>query len=99
MIVEYIRYKVPKDRADDFEADYQAASKQLDASRHCLSWEIARGAEEPGNYVVRIVWDSIEGHENGFRKSPEFRTFFGSVRPWFNQIEEMSHYRTVMTSS
>src|SRR5262245_20100808 len=33
-------------------------------------------------HVVRIEWDSGEGHLAGFRQSPEFRGFFEAVRPF-----------------
>jgi hypothetical protein len=39
---------------------------------HCQGWEISRGVEEPGHFVVRIEWDSLGGHEQGFRRSPAF---------------------------
>jgi hypothetical protein len=39
--------------------------------------------EEPDHYALRVEWESLEGHEQGFRGSPEFRTFF----------QEMHHYR------
>jgi len=92
VIVEYIRYSVPEERRADFERAYAKASKVLDGSEHCLRYEVSRGVEEPANYVVRIEWDSIEGHEQGFRKSPEFSAFFAAVRPFFEDIEEMRHY-------
>ncbi len=43
-------------------------------------------------YIVRIEWDSAEGHLGGFRTSPQFRSFFDAVRPFFDDIEEMHHY-------
>lgn len=92
MVIEYIRYGIQEDRRAEFERAYGEATKVLDASEHCLRYEISRGVEEPGNYVVRIEWDSVEGHEQGFRKSAGFRVFFGSVRPFFDDIMEMSHY-------
>lgn len=99
MIVEYIGYNVPGDRSAEFERAYGEAAAVLDASEHCLRYEVARGVEEPGNYVVRIEWDSLEGHERGFRTSPEFRTFFRLVRPFFDHIEEMRHYEATPVSS
>jgi quinol monooxygenase YgiN len=48
--------------------------------------------EEPTSFILRIEWDSVEGHMEGFRKSPEFRAFFASVRPFVGQLEEMRHY-------
>jgi hypothetical protein len=42
--------------------------------------------------VVRIEWDSVEGHEQGFRASPRFGEFFTAVRTFFADIDEMKHY-------
>ncbi len=99
MIVEYIRYSIPDDRRADFEGAYAAAASALDASEHCLSYEVSRGVEEPANYVVRIEWDSLEGHEQGFREGPGFRDFLASVRPFFGNIEEMRHYEATTVRS
>lgn len=92
MIIEYIRYSVPSSRAAEFEQAYKAASGVLDGDPHCLGYEVAQGVEEPGHYVVRIEWDSVEGHEEGFRRSARFAEFFADVRPFFHEIEEMKHY-------
>ncbi|HYQ04128.1 MAG TPA: antibiotic biosynthesis monooxygenase family protein [Polyangiaceae bacterium] len=92
MIVEYIRYSVPAARTDEFLAAYREASVELDASPHCLAYELSRCHEEPGSYVVRIEWESLAGHLQGFRTSPEFKRFFAKVQPFFEQIQEMRHY-------
>jgi heme-degrading monooxygenase HmoA len=92
VIIEYIRYSIPEEKRADFERAYGEAASVLDASEHCLSYEVSHGVEDPDRYVVRIEWDSLEGHEQGFRRSPEFRTFFASVRPFFENIQEMRHY-------
>ena|SRR2546421_8720490 len=99
MVVEYIRYRIPENRHEEFERGYQEAAASLDASSHCLSYELAHGVEEPERYILRIEWDSLEGHEQGFRQSPEFQAFFAAVRPFFDEIEEMRHYdRTAVAS-
>ena len=92
MVVEYIRYRVRAAREDEFEKSYRRAGRVLDEDEHCLRYEIAKGVEEPEHFVVRIEWDSIEGHERWFRSSPGFREFFGAVQPFVSQIEEMKHY-------
>ena len=98
MIVEYIRYRVPEDSGHDFEDAYRRAAASLDASPHCQSFEVAGCTEEPGVYIVRIEWDSAEGHLAGFRTSPEFRSFFSVVRPYVGNIEEMHHYDVKATN-
>lgn len=92
MIVEYIRYRVPEDSSLRFEHAYRRAGASLEASPHCQGYEVAGCTEEPGVYIVRIEWDSPEGHLSGFRSSPEFRTFFQAVRPFVGHIEEMHHF-------
>lgn len=94
MIVEYIRYKIAGDGGQAFEAAYAAAAPSLDASAHCLSYELSRCVEEPEQYILRIEWDSLEGHEQGFRGSPEFQPFLAAIRPFFGQIAEMRHYES-----
>lgn len=98
MVIEYIRYRIT-DRGEQFERAYAEAGKSLDASAHCLAYEVSRGVEEAESYIVRIDWDSLEGHEQGFRQSPEFRAFFASVQPFVSEIEEMRHYESLLTGA
>lgn len=92
MIVEYVRYRIPESRSDEFEAAYKKAAEHLRRSVYCQQYEISRCVEEPELYTVRIEWDSLESHMQGFRKSQEFGDFLVHVRPFFGQIEEMQHY-------
>lgn len=92
MIIEYIRYVIPAARHQDFLAAYAAAAPDLKASPHHLRHEVSQGFEEPDNFIVRIEWDTIDGHLKAFRSSPEFGPFFAKVKPFFADIREMKHY-------
>ena len=92
MVVEYIRYRIVGDREEEFESAYARAAASLAASEHCLAYELSRCVEDPEQWVLRIEWDSLEGHEQGFRRGPQFSAFFAAVKPFFEQIEEMRHY-------
>lgn len=93
MIVEYTRYKIDAGRQKEFEKDYRKAGEALLASKHCLAYELTQCAEEVEWFVLRIEWDSEEGHMEGFRKSAEFREFFAHIRPYVRDIAEMRHYK------
>lgn len=92
MIVEYIRYRVEEGTAGAFEGAYASARTALDASAHCLGYELSRCVEEPSHSVLRIGWDSLPGHLEGFRRSPEFGAFSRNVRPFVGNIGEMRHH-------
>jgi quinol monooxygenase YgiN len=93
MIVEYTRYKIDEERRDAFLSDYGKAAESLRAAKNCLAYELTQSTEDAGYFILRLEWDSAEGHLKGFRSSPEFRSFFSLVRPYVNDIEEMRHYR------
>ena len=97
MIVEYTRYKMDENRRATFESDYKKAVISLEASSHCLACELSHCTEDSNHYVLRIEWDSEEGHLKGFRSSPEFKTFFAAVQPYVKDIEEMRHYQVIST--
>jgi quinol monooxygenase YgiN len=98
-VVEYIRYTIDDGRAQAFEQGYRWSGEALNASPHCEQYEVSRGTEDPTQYVVRIEWDSEEGHLTGFRQSPEFRSFFEAVGPFVHDIEEMRHYQVTLSST
>ena len=99
MVVEYIRYSVPAEQQLAFEQAYAAAAGSLDRSPHCLGYELARCIEDTTQYVLRIEWDSAEGHMQGFRKSREFGSFVANIRAYIPAILEMRHYAVTSVNS
>lgn len=93
MVLEVIRYTITGGREAAFEDAYRQARTHLDASPHCLGYELARCVKHPSRYVLLIRWDSADGHLTGFRGSPAFRPFVALVCPFFEQVEEMEHYQ------
>src|ERR1700730_13992013 len=94
MIVEYLRYRIPADRASAFEDAYARAAVSLQASPQCVDYELARCVDEPDHYILRIRWTSAKGHLEGFRGGPQFAAFFEAIKPFVTDIDEMRHYET-----
>jgi hemoglobin len=97
VIVEYLRYRVPPDRAAAFEAAHAEAGVVLARSPHCVDYELARAVDEPGCYILRITWTSPDDHLRGFRGGELFGPFLAAVRPYIGDIEEMRHYEVTPT--
>jgi hemoglobin len=95
MIVEYVRYELPHEVAADFAEAYEAAGEILSRDQHCVTWELRRGVEEPSRHVVRITWDSQEGHEEQFRAAPAYQEFLAGLKPFREHLQEMGHYELV----
>ena len=99
MIVEYIRYALKDNSADDLVAAYARAEEQLRASAHAQAWELSRCTEDHASFVLRIEWDSASGHMDGFRKSAQFPSFLAAIRPFIGEIVEMRHYEPTVVAS
>ncbi|MFZ6653813.1 antibiotic biosynthesis monooxygenase family protein [Undibacterium sp. TJN19] len=94
MIIEYLRYQLQNPATcEEFEQAYLAAMKILRRSPHCLGVEMAQCLDAPTDYIVRISWDSVAGHIEGFRKSADFPAFLALVRTYIPYMPEMRHYQ------
>jgi quinol monooxygenase YgiN len=92
VIIEYIRYRIDAPRTEAFLGAYREAEASLRASPHCLGYDLSCCTDAPDHFVLRIHWDSAEGHLAGFRTGPHFPGFFRAVQPFVADIEEMRHY-------
>jgi quinol monooxygenase YgiN len=90
---EIIRYNIPEQERGNFEKAYTQAGQYLQASEYCLGYQVIHGSEEPNHYIVIIYWTSEQDHLTGFRKGKDFMPFFNLVKPFYNNLEEMKHYR------
>lgn len=93
MTPEIIRYKVAPERKSAFEQGYARASQFLRQSEHCSGYELLVSESDPTIYLLTIRWTSPEDHTQRFRGSAEFRSFFELVKPFVDDILEMTHYR------
>jgi hemoglobin len=92
MIVEYIRYRIPAERSEDFETAYEKAALSLTKATQCVDYELSRCVDDPASYVLRITWTSAMDHLEGFRDGDLFPEFLAQIRPYVEAIEEMRHY-------
>lgn len=100
MVIEYIRYNVPPERAGEFEPAYERAAAALRRAPQCVEYELSQCLDDPARYVLRIVWTSADAHLQGFRGGPHFGEFFAEIKPYVDDIEEMRHYaRTAVTGA
>lgn len=96
MTTEYIRYTLTTTTPEQFIDGYRKAAEQLQAAPECLGYDLTACEEERNSFILRIRWSSTQAHLEGFRKGPHFGPFFVAVKPFFSEITEMRHYRSVL---
>jgi heme-degrading monooxygenase HmoA len=95
MIVEIATITIFEGREEEFEAAFRVARKYIADSPHSLTHQLTRCIEHPSRYILRIEWDSLEGHTVGFRGSPVFQDYRALLYPLYAAPPEVVHYSVV----
>ena len=96
MIVEIAIIRAKAGQADAMCRGFQAARAVIAQADGYRGSVFHQGIEDPQRFVLRIEWDSAEGHMGGFRSSPEFQTFLQAIGPFVHDIDEMRHYQVML---
>ncbi|MEY9932364.1 hemoglobin [Catenulispora sp. GP43] len=79
MTVEDIRYRIPAERAAEFEAAYADAAKALAATPECVGYELIRGIDEPDQYVFRATWNAPKPHARTTQSEDYLQGYEGDI--------------------
>lgn len=73
MVEEIAFIEVNDGRHKGFEAAVARANKEIfPRSEGFLSLSLGRGVERPNTYALKITWENVEDHTEGFVKSELF---------------------------
>ena len=95
MITEIASIRIDPERADEFEAAVAKAAPLFQSSKGCHSMSLEAVIEEPGAYNLRVLWESVEDHTEGFRSSENFQQWRALAGPFFVEPPKVVHGETV----
>ena len=95
MILELLSFRVRSNGGPALERDWITLRGLLMKNPHCLQVLLQRCVEDPRRYMARIEWDSIAGHMESFRGSPDYRKFLEVFNPHVDGDAEMVHFENV----
>jgi hypothetical protein len=58
----------------------------------CISSRVERCIEKPGQYMLVIVWTSLEAHTKDFRGGPLFPQWRSQINGLFEENPPVFHY-------
>lgn len=71
MIYEYAHLRIAEGNRAAFESAAHDARKILLSAAGCRDAQISRSVDEPGLYLLKVGWDSIEDHLERFPHSEQ----------------------------
>lgn len=96
MITEIAYITIDPAQAGAFEAAVARAEPAFRAAEGCHGVTLERVIEEPGQYRLLVVWDSVAHHMVKFRESPEFQLWRAHAGPFFVGLPRVEHSETAL---
>lgn len=96
MVEEIALINVVQGRESDFEAAVEtAATEVFPRSRGFISLSLARCVERPSGFALKILWETVEDHTEGFVKSDLFGEWRSLVEGMIDGAPVVEHWLPV----
>ena len=92
MIVQHAMLRIRQGTSDGFEATLRDAIPLIAASPGFRGIEVRPASEAVGFYLLRVLWDDIASHRDGFLKSDRFRQWREMLLPFYDPWPDMSYF-------
>jgi heme-degrading monooxygenase HmoA len=94
-ILEVAPLAVRKGEEQAFEAAFFKAHAIIASMPGYQGHELGRCIERPNEFILLVRWSSLEAHEVGFRKSPQYLEWKSLLHHFYEPFPVVSHYCTV----
>lgn len=91
MITEIAHITIDPANAVAFEAAVAEASAAFRSAEGCHGMSLERVIEDPAQYRLRVLWESVDHHMVTFRNSDAFQLWRGLAGPFFAAPPRVEH--------
>ena len=92
MVVQHCILRIREGVSDGFEAALRDAVPLIAASPGFHGIEVRPACETTGFYLLRVFWDDIGCHRDGFLKSERFQQVRDLLLPFYEPWPDVSYF-------
>lgn len=96
MINEFAYLTVKAGQTKEFEAAFDKAKHIISQMPGFVSLNLYRRHDGVGCYLLHVVWQDIESHKDGFRKSPEYEQWRALLHHFYDPFPTVEYFDTVV---
>lgn len=93
MILEVAVLNIKKGLSEDFEKSFQEVQSIISSMKGYVSHELKKSMEQQDKYILLVTWETIEDHEEGFRKSEAYQEWKTLLHHFYEPFPTVEHYR------
>ncbi len=95
MIIETATISVLPGQEEDFLDALEQAKGILSQASGWRDIQVHRGIERPSTFQLRISWETLEDHTEGFRGGDLFTQWRATIGPFFAEPPAVEHWDVV----
>jgi heme-degrading monooxygenase HmoA len=95
MILEVAMLQVREGQSAAFESAFLEAQIIIGSMPGYMGHELQRCVEVSNKYVLLVRWRSIEDHEVGFRRSPQYQQWKQLLHHFYEPFPIVEHFECV----
>ncbi|MGQ0676363.1 MAG: antibiotic biosynthesis monooxygenase family protein [Rhodospirillales bacterium] len=92
MILEVAVFNIKKGQGPAFEKAMAKAKKVISASPGFRGLKISASVENPGRYMLRVCWNTVEDHMVTFRQSDRFKEWRSHIQDFLDGAPVVEHF-------
>jgi heme-degrading monooxygenase HmoA len=96
VILEHAVLDVVAGQERRFEAAFEQAVAIIESMPGFGSLRLERCLENPSRYLLLVVWDRLEDHTEGFRRSPQYQRWRALLHHFYDPFPIVEHYQPVL---
>ena len=92
MVLEVAILNIKEGLSEEFERSFSKASLIISSMKGYISHQLKKCIEHENQFILLVQWKTLEDHEIGFRKSPEYQDWKELLHHFYEPFPEVLHY-------
>ena len=92
MVLEVAILNIKVGLSEEFERSFSKASLIISSMKGYISHQLKKCIEHENQFILLVQWKTLEDHEIGFRKSPEYQDWKVLLHHFYEPFPEVLHY-------
>ena len=79
----------------EFQSAFRKAQRIISTMPGYIGHELQRCIEATGKYILLVRWNTLEDHEIGFRRSPQYQKWKRLLHHFYDPFPVVEHFELV----
>lgn len=94
-VLEVAILDVKPTQGNDFESAFKKAEKYIQDTKGYISHQLKSCVESSNRYILLVNWQTIEAHNDGFRKSENYQHWKALLHHFYDPFPVVEHYHAL----